>query len=191
MKIYPFLLAAVLIAAGSAATLHGQSQAPAPEAAPAENQEGRMTVTRMGEIITQLDPEVHQVRQGSWRFTIESTPVFVVTDETHNRMRIMVAIRPAVDMTADEVMRVMQANFDSALDARYAVAREVLWSAFIHPLRTLHDKQFITAIGQTVNLAHTYGTTYSSGLLTFGGGDSNALIRRELIDKLLKKGEDI
>ena len=106
-------------------------------------------------------------------------------------MRIMVAVRSAKDLTPEEMMRIMQANFDSALDSRYAVARDILWATFIHPLRTLHDKQFIAAIGQTVNLALTYGTSYSSGLLTFGGGDSNAILRRKLIDELLKKGTPI
>ena len=41
-----------------------------------------------------------------------------------------------------------------------------------------------------MNLALTYGTTYTSGGLTYGGGDSNQL-HRELIDRLLKKGEKI
>ncbi len=31
----------------------------------------------------------------------------------------------------------MQANFDTALDARYAIAKGALWSTFIHPLSDL------------------------------------------------------
>ena len=50
---------------------------------------------------------------------------------------------------------------------------------------TLHDRQLIEAIGQTVNLARTYGSSYASGLLLFGGGDSGAIQQRELIDELL------
>ena len=187
---------AALLLMGTALTPQAQSQDPAPEATPpeampSENDEGTMTLERMGEIIARLDPEAETLRKGVWRFTIEQAPVFIVTDETNNRMRILVPVRSATDMTPEEVTRVMQANFDSALDARYAIAKDVLWSAFIHPLRTLHDKQFIAGIGQTVNLAATYGTTYTSGLLTYGGGDSNEIIRRDLIDKLLKKGTPI
>jgi hypothetical protein len=48
----------------------------------------------------------------------------------------------------------------------------MLWSAFIHPLSDLSDHQFIDGLAQTVNLAATFGTTYSSGALVFGGGDS-------------------
>jgi len=101
----------------------------------------------------------------------------------------MVAIRKADTLTPEDLTRIMQANFDSALDARYAIAKDILWSTFIHPLSTLHDRQLIEAIGQTVNLARTYGSSYSSGLLLVGGGDSGAIQQRELIDQLLKQGQ--
>ena len=102
----------------------------------------------------------------------------------------MTAIRSAGNIPAEELMRVMQANFDAALDARYAVAQGRLWSVFIHPLGDLNKDEFLSGLGQVVNLALTYGSSYTSGALTFGGGDSNEL-HRALIDKLLKKGEDI
>ena len=201
MRRFGFLLAAAALTAAvswaASPSLHAQSdntvppEPPAPESKAPENLEGSMTVEHMGEIIARLDPEAENVENRFWRFKVEELPVIIVTDEKNNRMRILVGIRSAKDMTSEEIMRVMQANFDSALDARYAIAKDILWSAFIHPLRTLHTRQFIAAIGQTVNLALTYGTTYTSGLLTYGGGDSNEIIRRELIDKLLKKGTEI
>ena len=80
----------------------------------------------------------------------------------------------------------MQANFDSALDARYAVAKGVLWSAYLHPLSTLKADDFVSGLAQVVNLAATYGSTYSSGALTFGGGDSS-----ELINKLRERANSI
>ena len=44
-------------------------------------------------------------------------------------------------------------------------------------------------MGQVINLGLTYGTTYSSGAMIFNGGDTAGnLQRRELIDRLLKKG---
>ncbi|MEO0694373.1 MAG: hypothetical protein AAFY90_16035, partial [Pseudomonadota bacterium] len=82
------------------------------------------------------------------------------------------------------------ANFDSALDARYAVANGRLWGVFIHPMRALERDQLISGIAQTVNIAKTYGTLYSGGAMQFGGGDSPGL-QRQLIDRLLEKGQDI
>jgi len=153
--------------------------------------EGSMTRERINTIVTRLDPQVKQSRKGVWRFNIDSTPVMIVTDEKYNRMRILVAIKKASELTMTDLMRLSQANFDSALDARYAVAQDVLWAAYIHPLRALHDRQFISAIGQTVNIAKTYGRSYSSGALLYGGGDSKDILEQQLIKDLEKKGLDI
>jgi hypothetical protein len=85
-------------------------------------------------------------------------------------------------------MRLMQANFDSALDARYAVANGRLWGVFIHPLSPLEKNQFLSGLVQTVTVARTYGTGYTSGGAVFGGGDSNEIYRK-LFEELQKKGE--
>ncbi len=164
----------------------------APEATPESAEaprEGTMTLDHMDEIVRRLDKEAVREANG-WKFKIAEVAVMIVADEKHNRMRILVPIRKVDGLDAGELMRLMQADFDSALDARYAVAHEILWSAFIHPLSALHDEQFISAIGQTVNLALTYGSSYTSGELVFGGGDSQELLRRQLIDDLLKKGRE-
>lgn len=151
--------------------------------------EPTMTLGRLGEIVTALDPEA-ETAGPAFRLTIDDIPVLIVTDPAADRMRAMVPIRSADGMTAEEMERVMQANFDTALDARYALARGRLWAVFIHPLSPLERDEFISGLGQTVNLAKSYGTLYSGGAMTFGGGDSVPL-QRQLIDRLLKKGEDI
>ncbi|MEM0923307.1 MAG: type III secretion system chaperone [Pseudomonadota bacterium] len=152
-------------------------------------QEAPMTLDRLSEIVTGLDPAA-QRNGGSFQMTIEEVPVLIVTDEIADRMRAMVPIRSTTGIAPEELARMMQANFDTALDARYAIANGRLWSTFIHPLRPLEKDQFISALGQVVNLAKTYGSLYTGGGLTFRGGDSEG-IHRALIDELLKKGEDI
>ena len=109
---------------------------------------------------------------GFWQFDLQGFQTTVITDEKADRMRIIVPVAAIADVDNDHLFRIMQANFDSALDARYSIAKEVLWSAFIHPLSALSDHQFVDALAQTVNLAATYGTTYSSGALIFSQGDS-------------------
>ena len=151
--------------------------------------EGTRTLEQMGIIIKRLDTEAKEPRKGYWRFVIEKTPVVVITDAKHDRMRILVPIAQAETLSQTQLTRMMQANFDTALDSRYAIAKGVLWATYIHPLRALYIRQFISAIGQTVNIALTFGTTYSSGQLSFKGGDSSDILRRQLIDKLLKKGQ--
>ncbi|MEM9140189.1 MAG: hypothetical protein AAGB15_10200 [Pseudomonadota bacterium] len=151
--------------------------------------EDPMTVDRLGEIVLAVDEEA-EVQGTRMRLTVEEIPVFIVTDPGADRMRAMVPIRSTDGIPPEELYRMMQANFDTALDSRYAIANNQLLAVFIHPLSPLEKDQFLSAIGQVVNLALTYGGAYTGGALTYGGGDS-AELHRELIDKLLKRGEKI
>ena len=147
-----------------------------------------MTMERLAEIILAIDPEA-QRRGPAMELTIQDIPVVVIVDPRADRMRAMVPIRSAEGLESEELMRLLQANFDSALDARYAVAQGRLWGVFIHPLAPLEPDQFLSALAQTVNVARTYGQTYSGGAQVFGGGDSNS-IYQELLDEL-RKGQEL
>ena len=146
-----------------------------------------MNNTRLNELIMRIDKET-KGRLGYWQFNVEGAVVTVITDESADRMRIISGVAKVETLDSAILMRLLQANFDTALDARYAVANGVLWSAYIHPLSPLQDKQFLEAVGQVVNLVSTFGSSYSSGALIFKGGDSGDIQRRELIDKLIEKG---
>lgn len=148
-----------------------------------------MTPERVAQIALALDPDARPTPSG-FEMTIDDVPVLVIVDAAANRMRAMVPIRLAEDMTADELTRVMQANFDSALDARYALANGQLWGVFIHSLAQLEKDQLISGLGQTVNIAKTYGTLFTGGTFQFGAGDSDQL-QRDLLDELLERGQNI
>jgi hypothetical protein len=137
--------------------------------APMEKQ--AMNNQRLGALIQGIADDV-EGQPGYWRFSLHDYPATVITDEKADRMRIIVPIAEVKDVDSDRLIRLMQANFDSALDARYSIAKGILWSAYIHPLSGLSEQQFVDGLAQAVNLAATYGTTYSSGALIFGGGDS-------------------
>lgn len=149
---------------------------------------GTMTNERMQEIIGKLDPEFTG-NPGFWRFSINEIPVQVITDANADRMRIIVPIRESDGIDEVELYRILQANFDSTLDARYAIARGVLWGIFVHPLSSLNDRDFVSGIGQTINIVLSYGQSYSSGMFTFGGGDSGELLDKQLIEELLRRGD--
>lgn len=160
-----------------------------PLSAQAQEAEPHMTLARMAEIVLALDPDA-QISGPGFSLVIDDIPVLIVTDVRANRMRAMVPIRSADTMTPEEMQRVMQANFDSALDARYAVAQGQLWGVYLHPFKELERDQFISGVAQTVNVAKSYGSLYSSGAGQFGGGDSGDL-QRELIERLLEQGQEI
>lgn len=144
-----------------------------------------MTLPRLADILTAIDEDATVEPRGI-TLTIASIPVTVVVDPLANRMRVLVPISSAAGLSDGDLMRLMQANFDTALDARYAIANGRLWSTFIHPLAELQTDQLISGLSQTVMLARTYGDTYSSGALSFGGGDS-----RGLIEELRDLGEEL
>jgi hypothetical protein len=151
--------------------------------------EADMTPERLAAILRAIDPDMQQ--SGTvFQFTIEDVPVMVIIDPGADRMRAMVPIRAADRLEATELMRLLQANFDSALDARYAVAQGRLWGVYIHPLTPLRRAQLLSGLAQTVNVALTYGETYSGGAALFGGGDSRE-IYKDLLERLQKRGEEL
>ena len=144
-----------------------------------------MTPERMAEIFSILDPDA-VIEANGMSFTVANVPVTVIMDPGADRMRVLVPISSAEGLDDGALLRLMQANFDTALDARYAIANGRLWSTYIHPLSPLETDQLLSGIAQTVTLAQTYGDTYTSGAIMFGGGDT-----RGLIQELLELGEEL
>jgi len=149
----------------------------------------QMNHDRLEELIGRVDKDF-QGEEGLWIFELEGIPIWVVADTNVNRMRIYAPIIKADNIDQEKLLRLMQANFDSALDARYAISRGILWSTYIHPLSPLTDQQFLSGIGQTVNTVISYGNTYSSGVLLFGESDSVEL-QRDILDRLKRLAETI
>ena len=179
----------IILLSSLSASAQETDSAKEPEPTIAPPLEQPMSLERMEQILVALDPDV---QSGDSRFlvTIEDVQVLVVTDVSNDRMRVMTPIRDYAEISPDEMTRMMQANFDTALDARYAIAQGMLWSVFIHPFTPLQKDQLISGIGQVVNLSITYGGVYSGGALSFGGGDSDG-INRKLIEELLERGEEV
>jgi len=148
-----------------------------------------MSPDRLTSILLALDPDSAPVG-GGISLTLGDVPVMVFMDGGANRMRAIVPIASADGLGPEDMQRVLQANFDTALDARYAIANGRLWSVFIHPLRELEREQLISGLAQTVTLAQTYGTLYASGGMSFGAGDS-AELHQELFEELLERGQEL
>ena len=106
---------------------------------------------------------------GNWQFLIEDKLFICVTDEKHNRMRIISPIIEEEKLSNTDKQKLLEANFHSALDARYAIANDYLWAVFIHPLKELSKDQVMDAISQVYTAVLTYGTTYNSTGLSFPG----------------------
>ena len=136
---------------------------------PPSKQPLRMTQQRMEAVLRALAPGAEGV-PGSLAFKFEGVQIECISDVTHDRMRLIAAIAPLSKLSGEQLTSILEANFHSALDARYATSRGYLYAAFIHPLSPLTEGEIRSAVAQVSNLARTFGTTYSSGELVFGGG---------------------
>jgi len=105
---------------------------------------------------------------GLVEFKFNEVRMFLISDVKHNRMRIVAPVADYLKLTREQLDLIMQSNYHKALDARYAMSENLLYSAFIHPLAELNEAQVRSAVQQVANLALSFGTAYSSGGLSFG-----------------------
>lgn len=152
----------------------------------AEDEDGVNAAKMSGEKLAALikDLDENAVIDGpSVVFEIADRELMMVYDSTADRMRVISPILQANAIPAEVMERMLQANFDAVLDARYAVANDIVWSVFLHPLTSLTEDDFISGLAQTITAAETFGTAFTSGAVVFGGGDSNA-IHEDLLEDL-------
>jgi len=113
--------------------------------------------------------EVISQKKGYVVFRYKEVKMALISDVKHDRMRIIAPITEYPALTSETKNAAMEANFHSALDARYGVSKGVLYSAYIHPMSPLTKQELESALDQVAVLARTFGSTYTSGGLTFGG----------------------
>jgi hypothetical protein len=106
-------------------------------------------------------------------FRYQGMNMYLISDVNHDRMRIITPLADYSALSREQIDRSLEANFHTALDARYALGNDVLYAAYIHPLSELSSGQIKSAVAQVFNLAATFGGDYSSGLLRYGGGGGN------------------
>jgi len=127
-----------------------------------------MSQAEMEKLVVE-NAEVISQKKGYVVFMYNKVKMALISDVRHDRMRIIAPITGYLDLASGVKDAVMESNFHSALDARYAVSENVLYSAFIHPMSPLSRHQLKSALNQVSNLALTFGSTYTSGELDFDG----------------------
>ncbi len=124
---------------------------------------------------------------GNWKFIYKETPMLCVTDEANNRMRIIAPITESDNLDKELLLDSLTANFHSALDVKYAISNGILWSVYIHPLKELTNEQVESAISQVYFAAQTFGSTFTSTELIFGGRNAEEKQPEEIKKEKLRK----
>lgn len=106
--------------------------------------------------------------EGRWQLRLGEVALACMADVRFDRMRIIAPIAELEEVNEEIRDACLEANFHTALDARYATSDGVLYAAFIHPLTSLDAELVESALHQVASLVETFGTTFSSGSLVFG-----------------------
>lgn len=134
--------------------------------------------------ILQQESDTLKANGNSYQFLVEDVMLICVFDENANRMRIISPIVERDKLGEEELLNALVANFHSALDVKYALSDEIIWSVFTHPLKELSEGQVIDAVKQVYTAAKTFGGSYSSTNLVFPG---NTKKKEKTLPKVLKK----
>jgi len=102
-------------------------------------------------------------------YEFDSVMIYLVTDVESDRMRLVAGVIEEEKLKKEDYKVILEANYDRALDAKYALSDGILWSVFVHPLSDLTPFMIKNGLYQVRNLVYTYGSSYSSTGLLFGG----------------------
>ena len=146
-----------------------------------------MTPTKLGTMLETISDSIVN-KSSQWQFIIKNTPFIAIADSTHNRMRIMSPIIQSDKLSENLKTASLMANFHTALDVKYAISDDILWSVFIHPLKELSEKQVIDAVAQVYN-ANRFNVDLNAYPIIQRVND-NCLMLKEFIDALPENQED-
>ena len=125
-----------------------------------------MTTAAISKLIESYLTEL-EGRHGFWRGMREEVPVYVFCDDKNDRMRLMAPVGELRELDPAVLQVLLQANYDRALDAKYALRGLEVWAVSVHPLATLAPDDFASFLEQVVKLVRNTGTTYASSDLVF------------------------
>lgn len=131
-----------------------------------ETESEKMTNASLEKLIKTITTKVVG-STGAWRFDYDGVLVIVMTDERADRMRIVTPVAKTESLTPELRAVLLEANFHTALDARYATSGDFVYSVYLHRLSTLDAADFKSGLRQVVTLAKTYGSTFTSGEMQF------------------------
>jgi hypothetical protein len=90
--------------------------------------------------------------QDTWQVESEGFRLLVILSEDRSWLRLLTPIAPAAEAQAF-FGQLLEANFESTGEIRYALGQNVLWGAFYHRLESLTKEDLINAIASSMALA--------------------------------------
>lgn len=133
-----------------------------------------MTLDELAALLAQNTEDFRRTTT-HWQFAHDGIPMACLTDPNFDRMRFIAPITELSKIDDEAKAAVLEANFHTALDARYGSSNGLLFAAFIHPLSSLEEVLARSALDQVASLVQTFGTHYSGGTLELVSGHEPGL----------------
>ncbi|MEM9273853.1 MAG: hypothetical protein AAGA80_12925 [Cyanobacteria bacterium P01_F01_bin.143] len=113
-----------------------------------------MQITTIEPLIAKILPQavVTHKTEDVWQIEHQEMKILVVLSEDQSWLRILTAIAP-IQEVQPLLMPILEANFETTGEIRYALAENVLWAVFHHRLGSLIEDDFCHAISSLVSLA--------------------------------------
>jgi hypothetical protein len=128
-----------------------------------------MTLDELADLLAETTEDFRRSAT-HWQFAHQGIPMACLTDPSFDRMRFIAPITELAKIDDETKDAVLEANFHTALDARYGSSNGLLFAAFIHPLSSLEATLARSALDQVASLVQTFGSHYSGGTLELVGG---------------------
>jgi hypothetical protein len=126
----------------------------------------RMDEEGLLQIIRQESQDVRH-RDGEIELTYHGVHMVCVVSERFDRVRLYAPIVEVGSMTDEQRQKVLEANFRSLLDVRYATHSGMLYAVYLHSLSELSSIDVRSALYQVANAASSFGSEYSSGVFHY------------------------
>ena len=128
-----------------------------------------MTLDELSALLAAATEDL-KLEPSHWRFVFQGVPMVCLSDAGFDRMRFIAPIIEVAKLDEATKDELLEANFHTALDARYASSGGLLFATFIHPIASLDATLARSALDQVASLVRTFGTHYTSGALEFVAG---------------------
>lgn len=127
-----------------------------------------MTVERLERLLGEEEGVTGLVVEGDeLRFVFDGVRMVCVVDRDVDRLRLVAPVARESALTVVQARILLQANFHRTADARYAISGGILFALFAHPFASLSEREVRSAVHQVAALVHNFGSSYSSGVLSY------------------------
>jgi len=125
---------------------------------------------------------VEAIASNSWQVETATFRLLVLLSDDSTWLRILIPIVPSAE-AQPFLEKLLEANFDSTLETRYAIHQNVLWGVFQHNYQSLSSADFSAAATRLVSL-------HQQGISDFFNELIEARIR-QIIQAAKRQGQSI